>query len=106
MRQDGEGWQVAPATMSNINQVSLGTGCGRTLHHYRSWEQPFRRCKVLVSVFTWAPAASPTLNQLLTLGNKPLFQAAFHKTPLSASFTPKPRGSLTPGGFWQLLCHG
>lgn len=65
----GQAQQGAPATMSNVNQVFAGTGCNCTLQHHHFWEQLLGHCRVLVSVFTWASAASPTLNQLLALPN-------------------------------------
>lgn len=53
-----------------------------------SSEQPLRCCKVLVSVFTWAPAVSPGLNQLL----------AGLQTPLLGRFSEKPTFSIFPSG--------
>lgn len=66
-QQDGRSWLGAPATVSGINQVSPGTDCGCSLHWHHSGSR-----RVLVSLLTWAPAAS-ALKQLLALVN-PIFE--------------------------------
>lgn len=111
------GQQLAPLSPANPVPCLLLCPCGCHVRASCVWHRPwsiftiaaprqqrFGHCRVLVSVFIWAPAASPAFNPLLALAT-PFFRQVLRKNNTHLASFWGHGGCLASDGFWQLLCR-